>query len=209
MGDPKKPKKKYSKPSHPWQGGRIEEEKQILRDYGLKNKTEIWKVLSLVKSFKQQAKNIIASSSKQAELEGNLLLKKLAKLNILLEESKIEEVLNINIKSILDRRLQTIVFRKGLARSNKQARQFIIHGHIVVGGRRVNVPSYLVPLKEEMLISFSSKSKLNNEDHPERLIDKEKLEIVNKDKQKGVDELVEEIIDIDANKKNLDDIMLW
>ena len=46
--------------------------------------------------------------------------------------------------SLLERRLDNVVFRLGFARTRPQARQFVSHGHVLVDGRRVNIPSYLV-----------------------------------------------------------------
>ncbi len=45
---------------------------------------------------------------------------------------------------LLERRLDNVVFRMGLARTRPQARQYVTHGHVLVDGRRVNIPSYLV-----------------------------------------------------------------
>src|SRR3989344_5376434 len=121
MGDIKRQRKKYSTPSHPWQKERIEEEKIILKEYGLKNKKEIWRISSLLGRFKDGAKKIIALKTKQAE------------------------------------------------KGKKQARQFIVHGHIIVGEKKVTAPSYLVLKKEEDLVNFAQNSALSIIDHPERL----------------------------------------
>jgi len=172
MGDPKKPKKKYTTPTHPWQGTRIEEEKTLTKDYGLKNKKEIWKAASLVTRFRKQAKKIIASTTEQSKKEEKQLLDRLDKLNIFSKGAKIEDVLNLSVNSVLDRRLQTQVFKKNLARTPKQARQFIVHGHVNINDRKVNKPSYLVDTSEEGSISFSNKSVLSKEDHPERSVEK-------------------------------------
>jgi len=49
-----------------------------------------------------------------------------------------------NLLVLLERRLDNMVYRMGFARSRSQARQLVCHGHFMVNGRRVNVPSYLV-----------------------------------------------------------------
>jgi len=170
MGHPKKPKKKYSKPSHPWEKERIEEEKALMIEYGFKNKREMWKVKSMLKKFLEQAKRLSALRTEQAEKEKELLLKKLKRLGILNEKANLNDILNLTFKDIAERRLQTLVFRKGLARSVKQARQFIVHRHIVVDGKKITSPSYIVPVSEEDKISFSPKSPLSSEDHPERKV---------------------------------------
>src|SRR3989338_6676618 len=158
MGDPKKQRKKYSGPMHPWQAARIEEERVILKDYGLKNKKEIWKMNSLLRNFSRQAKKLVAIQTKQAELERKQLMKKISSLGLISEGAKLEDVLAITLRNLLDRRLQTLVHKKNLARSIKQARQFIIHENKMVGNEKMPTPSYLVKVEEEPLIRIDSKS---------------------------------------------------
>src|SRR3989344_769842 len=179
MGDPKKSKKKYSTPSHPWQASRLKEEAILVDTYGLKNKKEIWKSASFLRNIKKQAKTFIASTSLQAKKEEKQLLQRLQKLNLLSKESRIEDVLNLQTKDILDRRLQTQVFRQGLARTPTQARQFIIHGHISVLDHKVNIPSYMLTTEEETKINFSPNSSFKDPEHPERnIVKKEKGKII-------------------------------
>ncbi|MEK6922573.1 MAG: 30S ribosomal protein S4 [Nanoarchaeota archaeon] len=173
MGDPKKPKNKFSRPSHPWQGKRIEDEKKIVNDYGLKNKQEVWRAESFLKKLKKQAKLLIASRTEQGEIEAKQLIERLVKLNLIGKDAKIEDVLDISLESVLDRRLQTQVYKLGLSKTINQARQFIVHRHIAVDGKIVTVPSYRVCHDEEGKIGFWSASNLNDEDHPERIIKKE------------------------------------
>ncbi|MBU3941853.1 MAG: 30S ribosomal protein S4 [Nanoarchaeota archaeon] len=170
MGAPKKQRKKYSTVLHPWQKARIEEEAILLREYGLKNKTEIYKMRSILKGFADQAKNLITSKTKQAEKERIALLNKLSNLGFITKTGNVDDVLDLSINDILDRRLQTLVYKKAMARSIGQARQFIVHEHIVLGNKIITVPSYLVPVEEENLISFIANSKLSDSDHPEREI---------------------------------------
>jgi small subunit ribosomal protein S4 len=169
MGDPKKQKKKYSTPSHPWQKERIDAEKVLLREYGLKNKKEIWKVRSELKGFAQQAKQLIAANGRQAEKEKRQLLSKVCKLGLVDENADLNAVLGLDIKNILDRRLQTIVYKKDLAKSMKQARQFITHRHISVAGKKITQPAYLVSREEEAEVIFSSSAALANPEHLERV----------------------------------------
>jgi len=168
MGDPKKLRKKYEPPRHPWQGSRINAEKILTKEYGLKNKKEIWKAQSLLRNFAKQAKNLATIKTLHDEKLKRELLAKLNKLNLLKENSQLEDVLSLNLRSILDRRLQTILVKKNLARSAKQSRQFIVHGHIMINGQKINVPGYLVGRDEENLIEFLPKSKLSNAEHAER-----------------------------------------
>jgi small subunit ribosomal protein S4 len=57
-----------------------------------------------------------------------------------------------NLFVMLERRLDNVVYRMGLAGSRAQARQFVLHGHISVSGRKVNIPSYLVSIGEEIAL---------------------------------------------------------
>ena len=168
MGDPRRIRSKYKRPVHPWQLARIEEEKILLKDYGLKNKKELWKITSKLKNFAKQAKKLIAARGPQAELEKKQLLNKLARLGLIKKGASIDDVLSITIKDLLERRLQTIVYRKKLAKTIKQARQFITHEHIFIGGKKISTPSYLVPVEEEETITFDPTSNLANPEHPER-----------------------------------------
>ncbi len=168
MGDPKKQRAKYSTPMHPWQKTRIEEEKLLSEEYGLKNKLEIWKMNSKLKNFKAQVKHIIAASSTQSEKEEAQLLKKLRSLGLIAETAGLDEVLGLMTKDIMERRLQTRVYKKGLAKSVAQARQFISHRHIMINGKRITSPSYLVSKEEEAGLSFSSSSAFSDAGHPER-----------------------------------------
>ena len=192
MGDPKKPRKKYKKPVRPWERSRIEEEKVLIKEFGLKNKKELWKAESILRNIRNQAKRLIGSKTEQSKKEEKQLLEKLGKLGLVKGDGKIEDILSLNKKDVLERRLESIVFKQDLSKSISQARQFIVHGHITVKDRVVRVPSYLVSLEEEGQIGFDKKSNLNKEDHPERVIRKEKKlleKVPSKEKKKeGVKE---------------------
>ena len=127
MGTVKRLRKKYEGPSHPWEAERLEEERQLKKEYGLKNKKEIWKIASKLKGIKTQAKNLIADRSEQARKEEASLLEKLSNLGILKEGSTLDNILEINVGQLMARRLQSMAMTKGLARSSRQARQMISH----------------------------------------------------------------------------------
>ena len=179
MGDPKKHRKKFEGPPHPWQGARIEREREVVKKYGINRKKEIWKMESLLRHFKHQAKNLIIRTDPQSKKEELLLLKKLYSLGLLDQDAKLENILDLDTSHILNRRLQTMVVTKGLARTPKQARQFIVHRHILINGKKVSVPSYLVKRQEESNITFDVNSALANNEHPER-------NVVKKEKSKAV-----------------------
>lgn len=190
MGDPRKIRKKYSGPGHPWQKTRLDEERDLTKDYALSNKKELWKMVSQLKKFTNQAKKLIASITQQGEREKEQLIKRLSRLGLINPESKVEDVLNLKTRDLLERRLQTIVYRKGLARTMKQARQFIVHEHIRVKGNKITSPSKLVRNEEENTIEFCEKSTLSNAEHPERTPiarkeePKEETDKQNKDKKR-------------------------
>lgn len=174
MGDIKKKRKKYSRPSHPWQKERIDKEKELLKEYGLVNKKEIWKADSMISNFSNRAKKLTALKTEQSNKESKQLLSKLISIGLLEENSKVGDVLILNTKNMLDRRLQSIVLKKNLAKTSNQARQFIVHGHISVGEKKIRSPSYLVLKKEEELVNFIENSNLASLDHPERVIEDKK-----------------------------------
>ena len=167
MGDPKKQRKKFSSPTKRWSKERIDEEKELVKEYGLKNKKEIWKAESKLRNFTRQTKRLVAITTKQAEREKEQLLLKLKSLSLLPVTARTENILDLNLRVILDRRLQTLVYQKGMARSVKSARQMITHGHILVNKIKLTIPSYLVNSKEEQLITIYHSSPFSDSMHPE------------------------------------------
>ncbi|MFO8050973.1 MAG: 30S ribosomal protein S4 [Thermoplasmatota archaeon] len=171
MGDPRKLRKRFDTPSHPWQGERIKEEKELMIKYGLKNKKEVWRIQSYLRRLRGQARKLqalIRTENEQAIKESDLLLKKCYRLGLLSEGSALVDVLSIETETILSRRLQTIVYTKGLAQTPKQARQMINHGHIIINDRRVTIPGILVKRNEEGFIDYESNSPFAFEEHPMR-----------------------------------------
>lgn len=175
MGDPKKQRKKYDPPSHPWQRVRIETEKELIKKYGFKKKHEIYKTCTILKKIKNQAKKLFANDSEQARKEEKALIKRLMKLGIISSNSKLENILDLKFEDIAERRLQTQLVKKGLARGVKQARQFILHGHVTINEKKINVPSYLVTESDK--ISFSGLSPFSKNDHPEISITKKPIKV--------------------------------
>jgi small subunit ribosomal protein S4 len=169
MGDPKKLRKKYQTPAHPWVKGDIDLEKELKRDYSLKNKKELWIMSSVLKKYKNLAKKLIAVKTKQGEKEKAQMLDKLNRLGLIQKDAELDEVLGLDVKDVLERRLQSLVFRKGLARTMNQARQFITHRHVMVGDKKITSPSYIVSQEEEGMLKFDGKSALEDEEHPERV----------------------------------------
>lgn len=162
MGDPRRLKKKFKKPKHPYQKDRILEELEFVGRYGLRNKKEFWKMRSILGDWRELARYSRTLIPQRAEEVQQTLIAKLQRLGILGPESQFDDVLQIDVEDILKRRLQTLVFEKGLANTVYQARQYIVHGHIAVGGKKVSSPSYLVKKEEEDSISFALTSPFAN-----------------------------------------------
>ncbi len=175
MGDPKRIRKKYETPSHPWIKSRIEEEKAYEKQFGTRSKKEIWKAETLLKKFKSQAKKLIALSGSQVEVETQHLYRRVKELGLAKGDVTFDVILGLTVSDVLERRLQSVLLKKGLARSPNQARQFIVHGHVLVNGIKITSPSHLITVKDEASVSFAVSSSLFSEDHPERA-SKERLE---------------------------------
>ncbi len=167
MGDIKRFRKKYTTPSHPWNATRITLERSIKHKYGVANKKEIWKAESFLKSFKDQAKSLLTRADDQANKERDQMKSRLVRLGLVKESGGIDDILGLQLRDIMNRRLQTFVVKKRLARSVKHARQLIVHEHISVGGRKVTSPSYLVLADEEAGISYAADSPYMSPEHPE------------------------------------------
>ena len=154
MGHPRKARKKYDTPPHPWNAERIKSENKLMAKYGLKNKKEIWKADTLVRNYSRQARYLLGFSEDQVKTEIDELLGHLKRTGILDESAPLESILDLTVEDILKRRLQTVVHQKGLARTAKEARMFVVHGHIALDGKKVNSPSYVVKKGEEDLVGF-------------------------------------------------------
>jgi small subunit ribosomal protein S4 len=166
MGDPKRRRKKYEGPRHPWQLDQLEAELKLVGEYGLRNKRELWRLKSMLSKIRGIARALLGMTEEERRERQMEYLKMLVKLGLLREDATIDDVLDLDVKDLLERRLQTIVYRKGLAKTIHQARQMIVHGHILMGERRVTVPGYLVKRGEEASISYAPKSPFNEPEHP-------------------------------------------
>ncbi len=144
MGLARKTRRKYETPNHPWQAERIDEERKLISEYGLTNKKQIWKMSSLLRNFRKQAREIIGLRGERKDASIKILISKLNRLGLLNKDSTTGDVLNLSLRDILERRLQTVVYKMGLANSVKQARQFILHRKVMINGKVVSSPSYLI-----------------------------------------------------------------
>jgi small subunit ribosomal protein S4 len=173
MGDIKKIRKKYQTPMHPWSASRIAEERTLRTEYGLGNKKEIWKMNSLLTRLKDRAKLLIAQQGSQADKERDQLVQRMARLGLIKTGATFDDILSLSLHDVMNRRLETLLVRKHLARSAKQARQMVTHRHVLVAGKMVTSPSYLVSVEEEPTITFAARSPFLNEQHPERFSEAE------------------------------------
>lgn len=194
MGDPRKTRKKYQTPSHPWNRERIDEEKLLLKEFGMKNKKEAWKMEAVLRNAKTQAKKLSRTSTDQARMEEEALLTRLKSLGILNNDGGLNQILALGIRDVLDRRLQTRLFKQMLANSMKQSRQFITHEHVTVNGKTITSPSYLVSLREDETIAFHDSSSISDPEHPERVAAKKETpeEVELKAKAKDTENVKEE-----------------
>jgi len=173
----KRKHKTYSKPKRPFDKARIDEEAVIKKDYGLKNKKEIWKADSKIKSIREKAKKLIGAD----EEEQKALFDRLKKIG--LNVNSISDVLSLDKKDYLDRRLQTILVKKKLATTPKSTRQLITHKKVLVGGEVVNSPSYIVPVQLEDKIVLKEKSKKKEVKTSNKVPREEQAKKLEKDKQ--------------------------
>lgn len=192
MGIPIKHRKKFISHKKRWDKSTIVNEAVLVQDYALKNKKEIRKVEAQLSKYKGIAKSLNRSVQTKESVEAKNFIDKLKKLGFLdINAVSLDEILDITIRELLDRRLSNILYKNKMAKTPQQARQFITHGHVVIGTRCVDSPSYLVSLAEEIAVSFKGNSSLFNENHPERVI-----------AAGGMIE-VEEMEKIPLNKKNI------
>ncbi|MDI9644486.1 MAG: 30S ribosomal protein S4 [Candidatus Verstraetearchaeota archaeon] len=154
MGDPKKSRRKWQGPRHPWRQENLNAELSLLGKYGLRNKRELWTANTLLKSYRERASTILAEEDPEVRnAEERKLVLKLATLGLLNEDAVLDNILSLSVENILDRRLQHVIVKLGYAATPFQARQLIVHGHVFVNGRRVTSPGYLVKRDEESKIT--------------------------------------------------------
>ncbi|MDE1822718.1 MAG: 30S ribosomal protein S4 [Candidatus Micrarchaeota archaeon] len=152
MGDPKKIRKKFERPKLMWNTERITRDHGLRDRYGLKNLRELWKVSTEVSRIRRNVREVL--SGRSSEKVGTSIRDRLARYSVINKEATLDDMLNITPEALLDRRLQSLVFKKGLAKTPKQARQLITHGFIAVNGQKVKSPGYLVSMDEENKIGY-------------------------------------------------------
>jgi small subunit ribosomal protein S4 len=136
------------------------DELQTLGTFGLRTKRELWKAHTELSRVRQQARSLLALTQEARAEKEPILLKSLSRIGLVSENASLDDVLNLKPTDLLARRLQTIVSKKLGFKTPYQARQAVIHGHIMVGDRKVDIPSYTVTVAEEDSVKFSPESKI-------------------------------------------------
>ncbi len=144
----KRKQKTYSKPKRPFDKARLDEEAGIKKEFGLKNKREIWKAEAKVNLIRKRAKQLILSDPQEKQA----FFDRLKKIGI--NVSSIADVLSLDKQNYLKRRLQTVLVAKKMAITSKSARQLITHKKVLINGRVLDSPSYIVPIELENKISL-------------------------------------------------------
>lgn len=160
MGDPRKLKKQWESPRKKWDKDRLEKERKLKEFYGLKNKKEIRRTETILRKKRENARSLLALPQQERQKRGVELLNSLDRMGVLKKNATPDDVLGLSIEELMERRLQTIVWRKNLAKTIKQARQFITHGHIAIAGKKVTCAGYMVRREEEDKIGYFGKPPL-------------------------------------------------
>ena len=162
MGDPKTSRKVWKKPKRPLNYDLKMDELKTLGTFGLKTKQELWKTQTELSRVRLQARSLLALRQEDRKRKEPVLMQSLTKIGLVDESSTLDDVLNLQVNDLLSRRLQTIVQRKLFFKTPYQARQAIVHGHIMIGDSIVTIPSYVVKTEEENKIHLTSESSFNH-----------------------------------------------
>jgi small subunit ribosomal protein S4 len=155
MGDPRKLRNKTERPKKLWDTDRLSHDKALKTEYGLKNMRELWRATAELKKYRREARRLLSLTEEDRRDDAKKILRKLARLGILKDGSVLDDVLSLEVRSVLERRLQTMVLRKGLAFTTQQSRQLITHGFIAIKGKTVSRPGYIVDVGEESAIAHA------------------------------------------------------
>ncbi len=149
----RKIKKRFKKPRMSWDSDDIKDRKDTMRNYGLRRRKEMLIAQEILRNYRRRARELIAEKD---ERKVKLLIDKLVKLGLLDKGQSLDDVLALSVNDILERRLQTVVWKRGLAPTALAARQSITHGHVAIDGKRAKSPAYIIPVDEEAKIKVAS-----------------------------------------------------
>ena len=161
MGDTKLPRKTWKKPKRPLNFELKMDELKTLGSFGLKTKRELWKARTELSRIRNQARSLLALRKEVREKEEPILMKSLSKNGLVTENATLEDVLNLEITDLLSRRLQSFVMKKFNFQTPYQARQAVTHGHVMIGSKIVDIPSYVVKITDENIVKLTPESKFN------------------------------------------------
>ncbi|XP_004499428.1 small ribosomal subunit protein uS4y [Cicer arietinum] len=155
--------KTFKKPRRPYEKERLDAELKLVGEYGLRCKRELWRVQYALSRIRNNARNLLTLDEKNPRriFEGEALLRRMFRYGLLDEtQNKLDYVLALTVENFLERRLQTLVFKSGMAKSIHHARVLIRQRHIRVGRQVVNIPSFMVRVDSQKHIDFSLTSPL-------------------------------------------------
>ena len=161
MGDPKLSRKVWKKPKRPLNYDLMMDELKTLGTFGLKTKKELWKTQTELSRVRLQARSLLALRQEERERKEPILIQSLSKIGLVDQNSTLDDVLNLQVNDLLSRRLQTMAQRILFFKTPYQARQAIVHGHIMIGDSVVTIPSYIVKTEEEAKIHLIPESSFN------------------------------------------------
>ncbi|KZO94021.1 40S ribosomal protein S9 [Calocera viscosa TUFC12733] len=158
---PRNHSKTYKVPKRPFEAARLDAELKLAGEFGLRNKREIWRIGLTLSKIRRAARELLKLDDKDPKrlFEGNALIRRLVRIGVLDESRmRLDYVLALKVEDFLERRLQTQVFKSGLAKSIHHARVLIRQRHIRVGRQLVNIPSFVVRLDSQKHIDFALNS---------------------------------------------------
>ena len=161
MGDPKTPRRVWKKPKRPLNYDLLMDELKTLGAFGLKTKRELWKTQTELSRVRLHARSLLALRQEDRKRKEPILIQSLSKIGLVDQNSTLDDVLNLQVTDLLSRRLQTIAQRKLYFKTPYQARQAIVHGHVMIGDSVVTIPSYVVKTEEEAKIHLIPESRFN------------------------------------------------
>jgi len=168
LGDPKKRHKLYTTPKRPWDFANLEAELKLVGAYGLRNKRELWCHKTELSTLRRRAREMVSMGVVEREQVEAEFLGRLHRMGLVPERGNLDDILGLNVQDLMERRLQTVLFRRGLAKSFFQSRQLITHGHIAIGGRKMKAPSYMVTRTDEESLDYAESSPYVVKTHPLR-----------------------------------------
>jgi len=195
-------RKVWKKPKRPLNYDLMMDELKTLGTFGLKTKKELWKTQTELSRVRLQARSLLALRQEERERKEPILIQSLSKIGLVDQNSTLDDVLNLQVNDLLSRRLQTMAQRILFFKTPYQARQAIVHGHVMIGDGVVTIPSYIVKTEEEAKIRLIPESRFNETlSKPESDLgspETENLEIETGDQPKNVEPPVKQ----DAEKES-------